>query len=58
MLSILQLASLFLAGEVAAAMNEQGIMIGEGDVVLFHTGWTDAMLAAEPATLGRDDSRH
>lgn len=42
----------FSRSEVAAAMEEQGIMIGEGDVVLFHTGWTDAMLAAEPATWG------
>jgi kynurenine formamidase len=42
----------FSRGEVAAAMNEQGITIGEGDVVLFHTGWTDAMLAAEPVTWG------
>ena len=33
-------------------MEEQGITIGEGDVVLFHTGWTDAMLAADPATWG------
>ena len=38
--------------EVTAAMKEQGITIGEGDVVLFHTGWTDAKLAAEPATWG------
>ena len=25
-------------------MSQQGVTIGEGDVVLFHTGWTDAML--------------
>ena len=42
----------FSRSEVASAMKEQGITIGEGDVVLFHTGWTDAMLAVEPATWG------
>ena len=42
----------FSRTEVAAAMKAQGITIGEGDVVLFHTGWTDAMLQADPATWG------
>ena len=42
----------FSRTEVAAAMKAQGITIGEGDVVLFHTGWTDAMLEADPATWG------
>ncbi|MBL6821104.1 MAG: cyclase family protein [Proteobacteria bacterium] len=42
----------FNRNEVAAAMEEQGVTIGEGDVVLFHTGWTDAMLEADPATWG------
>ena len=42
----------FSRTEVAAAMKAQGITIGEGDVVLFHTGWTDAMLDSDPATWG------
>jgi len=42
----------FSRTEVAAAMTAQGITIGEGDVVLFHTGWTDAMWEADPATWG------
>ena len=42
----------FSRTEVAAAMKAQGITIGEGDVVLFHTGWTDAMLEVDPATWG------
>jgi kynurenine formamidase len=29
-------------------MTAQGISVGEGDVVLFHTGWTDAKLSAAP----------
>lgn len=32
--------------EAAAA---QGVEFREGDVILFHTGWTDAKLGAEPA---------
>ena len=30
-------------------MDQQGLAIGEGDVVLFHTGWTDAKLNADPS---------
>ena len=38
----------FTAADVQAAAKSQGVEIREGDVVLFHTGWTDAKLAAEP----------
>lgn len=34
--------------EVKAAAAAQGVTIGEGDVVLFYTGWTSAMLTADP----------
>ncbi|MDA8870032.1 cyclase family protein [Rhizobiaceae bacterium] len=34
--------------DLEAAMEAQGVTIGEGDVVLVHTGWTDAKLVAEP----------
>ena len=34
--------------DIEAAMSQQKITIGEGDVVLFHTGWTDAMLNSDP----------
>jgi kynurenine formamidase len=46
--------------EIQAAMRAQGVTIGKGDVVLFHTGWQDmatkdkvAFLAGEPG-LGED----
>lgn len=34
--------------EIQAAASAQGIEIHEGDIVLFHTGWTDAKLKADP----------
>ncbi|MCR9214551.1 MAG: cyclase family protein [Proteobacteria bacterium] len=39
----------FTAADVQAAAKNQGVAIQEGDVVLFHTGWTDAKLASDPA---------
>lgn len=40
----------FTEKDVQAAAKAQKVEIREGDVVLFHTGWTDAKLAAEPKT--------
>jgi kynurenine formamidase len=34
--------------DIKAAAKAQGTTIQEGDVVLFHTGWTDGMLKSEP----------
>lgn len=34
--------------EIQAAAKAQGVEIREGDVVLFHTGWTDAKLKGDP----------
>ena len=41
-------AQAFSRDDIAAAMSQQKITISEGDVVLFHTGWTDAMLNSDP----------
>jgi kynurenine formamidase len=38
----------FNEDDIQAAAKAQGVEIREGDVVLFHTGWTDAMLKADP----------
>jgi kynurenine formamidase len=35
--------------EIKAAAKAQGITLREGDVILFHTGWTDAKLYSDPA---------
>ncbi len=34
--------------DIKAAAKAQGVQIRQGDVVLFHTGWTDTMLTAHP----------
>jgi len=39
----------FTVEDVQAVEKKQGTPIREGDVVLFHTGWTDAKLASDPA---------
>lgn len=38
----------FSVDDVKAVEERQGTPIREGDVVLFHTGWTDAKLASDP----------
>ena len=38
----------FTVEDVEAVQEKQGTPVREGDVVLFHTGWTDAKLTAEP----------
>lgn len=40
----------FGSDEIAAAASEQGVEFRPGDVILFHTGWTDAMLESDPET--------
>lgn len=44
----LEAGKFFTAADIQAAAKNQGVEIREGDVVLFHTGWTDAKLASEP----------
>lgn len=34
--------------EIKAAAKAQGVTFKEGDVILFHTGWTDAKLESDP----------
>ncbi|WP_169545049.1 cyclase family protein [Sneathiella aquimaris] len=38
----------FTAADIQAAAKSQGVKISEGDVVLFHTGWTDAKFSSDP----------
>ncbi len=38
--------------EVQEAMGQQGVEIREGDIVLFHTGWTEAKFESAPAEWG------
>ena len=45
---VMQAGQFFTVADVKAVEEKQGTPIGEGDVVLFHTGWTDGMLATDP----------
>ncbi len=38
--------------DLKAAMNAQAVEVNEGDVILLHTGWTDAKLDAAPQEWG------
>lgn len=38
--------------EIKAAMAAQSVTVNEGDIVLFHTGWTDGMLTRDPMAWG------
>ena len=37
------------AADIKAAAKTQGVEVRQGDVVLFHTGWTDGMLESDPS---------
>ena len=43
------------AADIKAAAKAQGVEIRQGDVVLFHTGWTDGMLQAQPSVWGTSE---
>ena len=45
---MLQAGEHFGEAEIKAAEAAAGITIGEGDIVLFHTGWTENMLESDP----------
>lgn len=44
----LEAGEAFDADDIRAAAAAQGVTIKGGDIVLFHTGWTDAKLAHDP----------
>ncbi len=39
-------------GDIKSALRNQKIAVQPGDVILLHTGWTDAKLSSEPAQWG------
>ncbi len=42
----------FGKADIQAAAKAQGVEFRQGDVVLFHTGWTDGMLVSKPKEWG------
>jgi kynurenine formamidase len=45
----LQAGQPITSADIKAAMKSQGVTVGEGDVVLLHTGYTDATLKQNPS---------
>ena len=45
----------FGEAEITAAMEAQQITVNEGDIVLFHTGWTDGMMESDPTAWGSSE---
>lgn len=45
----------FSVADVEAVQKKQGTLIREGDVVLFHTGWTENMMTQDPQTWGSQE---
>lgn len=45
----------FGPAEIKAAAKAQGVSMGEGDIILFYTGWTDAKLESDPVTWGSSE---
>ncbi len=48
----LDAGKVFTAADIQAAAKAQNVEVREGDVVLFHTGWTDGKLASDPKAWG------
>ncbi|MGC1504892.1 MAG: cyclase family protein [Sulfitobacter sp.] len=42
----------FGSTEIKEAAQAQGVTLGEGDIILFHTGWTEGMFESDPAAWG------
>ena len=49
---VLEAGQSFGSGEIKAAAEAQDVEIREGDIILFHTGWTEGMLESEPVAWG------
>ncbi len=45
---VMEAGAHFGSEDIKAAAEAQGVTMGEGDIILFHTGWTQGMLESEP----------
>ena len=46
--SVMKAGKAFGSKDIKAAAKAQGVTFRKGDIILFHTGWTDGMLASNP----------
>ncbi len=49
---VMQAGQSFGEAEIKAAAEAQAVTLGEGDIILFYTGWTDGMFQSNPAAWG------
>jgi kynurenine formamidase len=49
---VLPAGAYFGSDDIKAAADAQGVTLGEGDIILFHTGWTEGMLESDPTAWG------
>ena len=49
---MLEAGQFFGEAEIKAAADAQGVTLGEGDIILFYTGWTDGMFTSDPSAWG------
>jgi kynurenine formamidase len=49
---VLPAGAYFGSDDIKAAAEAQGVTLGEGDIILFHTGWTEGMLESDPTAWG------
>lgn len=45
---VMEAGANFGEADIKAAAEAQGVTLGKGDVILFHTGWTDGKLESDP----------
>ena len=49
---VMEAGQSFGSAEIKAAAEAQGVEMREGDIILFHTGWTEGKLESEPMVWG------
>jgi kynurenine formamidase len=50
---VMEAGQSFGSAEIKAAAEAQGVELREGDIILFHTGWTEGMMESNPALWGQ-----
>ncbi|QUJ76065.1 cyclase family protein [Sulfitobacter albidus] len=52
---VMEAGAHFGEAEITAAAEAQGVEMREGDIILFHTGWTEGMLESNPTAWGSSE---
>lgn len=52
---VMEAGAHFGSEDVKAAAEAQDVTMGEGDIILFHTGWTDGKFESDPVTWGSSE---